>query len=73
MDVGELKEYLEQFEDGDEEIEVILRMQPRWPMDYSIRCMSIKKDDDGKKQLVIYEGTQLGYGKSFDDAGEDDS
>ena len=53
MTIGELKELIE---DIDDEVEVLLAMQPNYPIEYSI-----EKGLEADTYFYLTEGTQLGY------------
>jgi hypothetical protein len=73
MTVGELKEYLENFDD---EAEVRIMSQPSWPFEYSIDSVKSREDfedienseDEPQRReknisdVFIIEGSQLCYG-----------
>jgi hypothetical protein len=73
MTVGELKEYLENFDD---EAEVRIMSQPSWPFEYSIDSVKSREDfedienseDEPQRKeknisdVFIIEGSQLCYG-----------
>jgi len=74
MTVGELIEYLEQY---DRDAQVLLMEQPRWPFEYSINGVVSREEiinqepdedlaelGDGEEinDVFILEGTQLRYG-----------
>jgi hypothetical protein len=57
MNVGELRELLE---DLDDEMEVLLAEQPRYPQEYNVG-EATEVNIKGKKYFYITEGSQRGY------------
>jgi hypothetical protein len=65
MTVDELREVLEDIEDGD--MQVRFAHQPNWPLEYRVESAVVIDDvfdeDSDEEQTILYlaEGEQLGY------------
>jgi hypothetical protein len=61
MNLGELRDLVDQTSELEDNVEVKFASQPSWPFEYSINDYHVIDRENGDQEIFFEEGTQLGY------------